>query len=875
MDGKSNEEKGQAVNVSVVNDLPSSKDFLGFTPYVQAIADFLTSEDTKPPLTLSIQGEWGSGKSSFMLQLQAALRTRGRHLIVWFNPWRHDKEDAVWAAFALQFLHDVKKQLWFWRRWIGNLRLLIRRFRWEQGWLDLVRKLFLWLFVFGITAFVGYVAYDNGTVWTKNLGTTVTTLLGISGQKELITTGIETGGVTAYIAFLLLLLSRLESIVGDPLKIDLKRYVDTPNYAERVSFVERFHRDFKHIVEAYAGQEAVFVFIDDVDRVDVPKASELMSALNLMISNDIRIFFIIGMDPEKVAASLAVKYEKLLPYLFVHRKEGEDEHVAGLDYGYDFIKKFVQLSFLLPRPDDEALDEFLKRISGAPEKRNTWDKWLVMIRSWFQPRLPLTTVNLLNAPYIHDIAKKIAPTFENNPRHIKQFINLLRLQLYIADKTGLFQAEHGERPLTPQQYSKFIAISLQWPLLISELDTQTNLLASLQKLALHTDDKNLNITPSAASEFWRQRSDLMEFLTLGCRDEQGSLTPENEALWSLEYVDTAELLKTSTQILKAPLVEEKVMMETAEQDISSSVRISTGVPSSIKLRVYSIILNPFDVHKKKSLLTANNWQNPSELAEKLSQSLREVSNGLVDVEIVKRDELREWPALTDGFRYDWEQFSDVLTGKSKSHTPYELDYRDLLKKFDIPNLVSQNQIDEVWVFGFPYSGLYQSIMTGTGAFWCNAPPLKFPIRRRFIIMGFSCDRGVGEMLEAYGHRAESIMAKTFEAKRGKNNLWQKFTQYDIVHPGQANIGTIHFAPNSEKDYDWGNPRKVPSNCYDWLNFPDFKGDIREVNASEWGNGDIEKHHLWWFQHLPHTGGDAGGISNNWWEYICNPNNVKN
>jgi hypothetical protein len=140
-------------------------------------------------------------------------------------------------------------------------------------------------------------------------------------------------------------------------------------------------------------------------------------------------------------------------------------------------------------------------------------------------------------------------------------------------------------------------------------------------------------------------------------------------------------------------------------------------------------------------------------------------------------------------------------------------------------------------------------------------------------MGFSCDRGIGEMLEAYGHRAESILEKTFDSPRAKTNLWRQFLQYDKVNPGQSNIGTMHFAPNSDRDYDWGNPRKVPSNCYDWFNFPDFKGDIREVEASEWGNGDIRAHHLWWLKHLPHTGGDMNGISNNWWEYIVNPNTV--
>ncbi|WP_440948472.1 P-loop NTPase fold protein [Methanosarcina sp. T3] len=52
------------------NDLATGKDRLGFQHYVEAIAEFLTDEDTTSPITLSIEGQWGCGKSSFMRQLK-------------------------------------------------------------------------------------------------------------------------------------------------------------------------------------------------------------------------------------------------------------------------------------------------------------------------------------------------------------------------------------------------------------------------------------------------------------------------------------------------------------------------------------------------------------------------------------------------------------------------------------------------------------------------------------------------------------------------------------------------------------------------------------------------------------------------------------
>src|SRR6266481_4757965 len=58
------------------NDQATIEDSLGFTPYARALASFLTHKDTKAPLAISIEGEWGSGKSSFIRQLEKHLREK-------------------------------------------------------------------------------------------------------------------------------------------------------------------------------------------------------------------------------------------------------------------------------------------------------------------------------------------------------------------------------------------------------------------------------------------------------------------------------------------------------------------------------------------------------------------------------------------------------------------------------------------------------------------------------------------------------------------------------------------------------------------------------------------------------------------------------
>jgi hypothetical protein len=187
--------------------------------------------------------------------------------------------------------------------------------------------------------------------------------------------------------------------------------------------------------------------------------------------------------------------------------------------------------------------------------------------------------------------------------------------------------------------------------------------------------------------------------------------------------------------------------------------------------------------------------------------------------------------------------------------------------------VTAGEIDEVWLWGFPYAGFWESVMAGPGAYFCNAPPLpEVASERRFVVMGFNYERGVGEMLENFGHRAESIMRHVYGSWAPEaTHAWNRFTLYDQVAPGRAACGNVHFAPNSERDYDWGNPRPVWSTCDDWLTYPHLTGERRRVDCAEWGGGDIRAHHRWWLRHLPRTEGRTAGKLNNWWSYVVDPN----
>jgi hypothetical protein len=301
------------------------------------------------------------------------------------------------------------------------------------------------------------------------------------------------------------------------------------------------------------------------------------------------------------------------------------------------------------------------------------------------------------------------------------------------------------------------------------------------------------------------------------------------------------------------------------------------LPPTLRPRVLLITYDP-SIHLKQGrrLTEVQGWRNVDQLCQEYIADLHECSNGFLEYRIVQTVEVDAWPVKVDGYRYDESSFLHCWSDRGGWHDPDAVDYEAILTEFDLLARVESGQIDEVWLFAFPYAGFYESTMVGPGAFWCNSPPMSRAdgISRRFVIMGFNYERGVGPMLEAFGHRVESHLRHTWRRKKGEDNLWERFIRYDKVTPGQANCGWMHYAPNSQTDYDWGNPTKVPSNCDDWLNFPNFQGTTRMVDFRNWGSGDMRAHHKWWFKRLPNAPGHTDGISNNWWRYGVDPNAVR-
>src|SRR5262249_7815877 len=140
--------------------------------------------------------------------------------------------------------------------------------------------------------------------------------------------------------------------------------------------------------------------------------------------------------------------------------------------------------------------------------------------------------------------------------------------------------------------------------------------------------------------------------------------------------------------------------------------------------------------------------------------------------------------------------------------------------------VDSRQIDEVWMFGGPYFGFYESAMAGPRSFYINGGVFgDYPSSRPIAVMGFHYQRGLPEMLNSLGHRFESSIARFFGGWNIQNpqTLWDKYTANvgQTQGGGPYGIGSIHFPANGVQDYDYSNPQTIQSTAPDWLNYPDL------------------------------------------------------
>ena len=286
------------------------------------------------------------------------------------------------------------------------------------------------------------------------------------------------------------------------------------------------------------------------------------------------------------------------------------------------------------------------------------------------------------------------------------------------------------------------------------------------------------------------------------------------------------------------------------------------------------------------------WNDPRELSKEYEAALEEISHGTVQYEVVKvvddtllfsnRNDNNQPVGMSEMVKLlmepDWKTLKEVGT---------HFDYKRFVEHYGFDKMRDRDEINEVWVWSFPYGGMWESNYCGKAGFWLNSDPTTTTTNEKLlVVMGLNYERKMSLALESYGHRTESVLWHLYgrwDRDAAEPNNWEKYTRFNMTHPGLANIGNIHFPPNGVHDYDWVNKTPVTTCADGWNYYPDIREDMtRTVDCTEW-NCTHDGYMRFWFSHLPHFEGinPADGHLNNWWRYVVNweeavdAENVKN
>lgn len=543
------------VTFPITNDLATARDGLHHDPYARAIAGFLVHPDTTGPVSVSVQAPWGAGKSSLMRQIRAILdpgevdrlesvahagdtrraprdekrltlgdvhafldrkasnaelkrseADRNERWTVWFNAWKYESSEQVWAGLVDAIVTQVSDRLDPVERELFLLRLHLARI--DDG---IVRR----------RIYDRVIIFWWGSVrrWLLAAVAAIAALLGLSTMPglALLHTPALFGAflvqivISAY-AVTRFFMSRAD-VNKEPAKFSLAEYLRVPDYTKSVGVVHQIHDDLRRILRILPGRRGplgnsipapLVIFIDDLDRCSPTKVAAVVEGVNMFLASDLyECMFIIGMDPQMVAAALEQAHKDVREKLPAYEK--------AVPLGWRFMDKFVQLPFTIPQSDSVGVATFIGTLlPQSPGDANARDPspdgtgplagvrvvkregpllaklWSLMSRRFaFNRTADQATVgdgrrssivrasNSVRAEVQEQLSRRLTDdsgpvremmrgmgaTFSSNPREIKRLLNMCRFYLFL--RAG--RIADGKAVPELDQYQRWIMLSLRWP----------------------------------------------------------------------------------------------------------------------------------------------------------------------------------------------------------------------------------------------------------------------------------------------------------------------------------------------------------------------------------------------------------------------------
>lgn len=242
------------------SDLPAVEDRLGTEKHRQGLLKFMSECST--PMTIAVQGDWGTGKTSLMKQLEDELKQKHFGCTLWFDTWQ----------FAVLGEQD--------RLLMDLIEMLYHKL--EESLSDILKS-----------------KSKNGRAEIKRSAKRIRRVLAMSALYLT----AETAKAATTVDFP----NVFQYIVNQFKELDRKRNGDYVSYPVLISGMRE---DLTKLINSYLGEDLeqrLYFFIDDLDRLEPVRAVELLEGIKNFLDIP-RCVFLIAVDTNIIKEGLRQKY---------------------------------------------------------------------------------------------------------------------------------------------------------------------------------------------------------------------------------------------------------------------------------------------------------------------------------------------------------------------------------------------------------------------------------------------------------------------------------------------------------------------------------------------------------------------------------------
>jgi KAP family P-loop domain len=352
---------------------PGDRDVLGLTEIALGLSAFLRNEKTLPPLTIAINGEWGTGKSSLMNLLRCDLKSYGM-CPVWFNAWHHQKEEHLLAALLQTIKLEAVPPLWNLLGTPFRSRLIAYRLRRRWPLLVITATVATFLVMLDYHLRIDPRAPSDLFQWVTNQ---ILPSINTKAAAPSSTLPLQ-GGLIALLTAIAALWKGLTAFGANPASLlaSVAQGNKMKDLEAQTSFRQKFAVEFRDFTKALGNSRPLVIFIDDLDRCLPANVRDVLEAVNFLVSSG-DCFVVLGMDRVQVRRAVGLSFKDVAEEAgpsqarktaasgaastpqAIADAAAEAAREKRAEFAQKYLEKLVNLEVRVPLADDDKVKQGL------------------------------------------------------------------------------------------------------------------------------------------------------------------------------------------------------------------------------------------------------------------------------------------------------------------------------------------------------------------------------------------------------------------------------------------------------------------------------------------------------------------------------------